>query len=433
MRARFAVSLAWRNVWRQKRRTFITAGSVATAMLLSLFMRSMQEGSYANNLDNATRFYSGYLQLQHPEFSESGSIDKLLPSDDAFLRRVQSIDGLTTAVPRLESFGLGAAGSKSKGVIVMGVAPEAEDAYSGLAARVRHGRYFAQGDENAALVGGRLAKYLEIEPGDELVLYGQGYHGATAAGLFQVAGIIDYPNQALDSRIVYLPLAAAQRLYATGERVSAWVLHGENVRGIPALEAAARATMDGIGPTNAGSPTDIESPLETAGTTNTRIRVRNWAEISPELEQQITLDRVSGQFLVLILYGIVGFGVFATIAMMTLERRREFGVMLATGMPRLRLIQLVLFESVCLAATGIALGLVITMPVLLWFYRHPIPLSGEIAAATEAMGFEPIIPFSLAPEIFLEQVQILVVIFAACSTYPMFRIWRLKAAAALKG
>jgi len=409
MTPEFTVRLAWRNIWRQKRRTFITAGAIAAALLLALFMRSMQEGSYAQNLDNATRFYSGYLQLQEPGFSENQSIDNLLPGNAAFVEKIHAIDGVTTAVPRLESFALGAAGEKSKGVMVMGVSPQAEDDYSGLADRVQEGRYFASEDEKAVLVGGRLAEYFKLGLGDEFVLYGQGYHGSTAAGLYEVVGVINFPNQQIDGRIVYLPLKTAQALYHTGNQVSAWVLHGKNVKGITKLERSARDRM--------GSD----------------VNVRNWADISPELAQQITLDRVSGIFMILVLYGVVGFGLFATIVMMTLERQREFAVMLATGMARARLQLLVMLESFFIALTGVLVGFALATPVLLWFFYHPIQLTGDLAATFEEMGFEAIVPFSLAPELFAGQMLIVLMLLIACTVYPLFRIFKLQVAEALKG
>jgi ABC-type lipoprotein release transport system permease subunit len=369
----------------------------------------MQEGSYSQNLDNATRFYSGYLQLQHPEFSENQSIDKLLPADDNFIAKIHSIEGVTTAVPRLESFALGAAGDKSKGVLVMGVEPMSEDVYSGLAARVKTGSYFIDKNEESVLIGGRLADYFDLKIGDKFVLYGQGYHGTTAAGLYNVAGILNYPNQQLDARIVYLPLKTAQELYLTGNQVSAWVLHGRNVKSIPILEKSAREQMDKT------------------------VKVRNWADISPELAQQIGLDRASGQFLMFVLYGVVGFGMLATIVMMTLERQREFAVMLATGMVRIKLQVLVALESFLIAMIGAVLGLIVTLPILLWFYNHPIQLTGDLAMTMEEMGFEPIIPFSLAPELFLFQLLIILIILAICSCYPLVRIGRLRLAASLKG
>ncbi|MDH3999491.1 MAG: ABC transporter permease [Desulfuromonadales bacterium] len=405
----FMARLAWRNIWRQKRRTLITAGAIALAILLCLFMRSMQEGSYSNNLDNATRFYSGYLQLQHPEFSENNSIDKLLPSDGDFIARIKQIDGVTQAVPRIESMALGAVADKSKGVMVMGVSPQAEDDYSGLAARVKQGRYFDDDDEQAVLVGGQLATYFGLKPGDELTLFGQGYHGNTAAGIFTVVGVVNFPIKQLDSRIVYLPLKTAQQLYVCGEQVTSWVLHGDDVRKIAALERSAGIVM------------------------GAQVKVRNWADISPELAQQIALDRVSGQFLVFILYGVVGFGLLATIVMMTLERQREFAVMLATGMPRFKLQGLLMLESLLIALTGMGLGLLITLPILWWFYYHPIPLSGELAMMMVEMGWEPIIPFSLEPKLFVVHMLIILAILALCSLYPLVRIGRMPVMQSLRG
>jgi len=180
------------------------------------------------------------------------------------VKEIHGIEGVTTAVPRLESFALGAAGERSKGVMVMGVKPGAEDDYSGLAERVKKGRYFASEDEKAVLVGGKLATYFNLAVGDEFVLYGQGYHGTTAAGLYKVVGIIHFPNQQIDARIVYLPLKTAQELYHTGNQVSAWVLHGKDVKGIPMLEKSAWEKM--------GAGVMVR---------NWRISPRNWHSRSP--------------------------------------------------------------------------------------------------------------------------------------------------------
>lgn len=405
----FMARLAWRNIWRQKRRTLITAAAIASAMLLCLFMRSMQEGSYSNNLDKATRFYSGHLQLQHPEFAENHSIDKLLPADTDFKERIGRIEGVAQVVPRIESMALGAVGDKSKGVVVMGVAPEQEEAYSGLAERIREGRYFSSDHEQAVLVGGHLATYFGIHPGDQLTLYGQGYHGNTAAGIFTVAGIVNFPIKQLDSRIVYLPLRTAQDFYVCGNRVTAWILHGKDVHHIDTMQKSAASIM---GP---------------------RVRVRNWADISPELAQQIDMDRVSGQFLVFILYGIVGFGLFATVVMMTLERQREFAVMLATGMTRIKLQALLLLESLLIAVTGILAGILVSVPVLWWFYHHPIPLSGELAVMMVEMGWEPVLPFAMEPQLFALHTLVILGILALCSLYPVLRIGRMQVMQALRG
>ena len=190
---------------------------------------------------------------------------------------------------------------------------------------------------------------------------------------------------------------------------TAWVLHGKAVKEIPKLEKSAREQM------------------------GKSVKVRNWADISPELAQQIALDRASGIFMILVLYGVVGFGLFATIVMMTLERRREFAVMLATGMERAKLQVLVILESLFIALTGVIMGFVLAFPILLWFYYDPIQLTGDLAATFEEMGFEAIMPFSLAPELFLGQMLIVLTLLVICCLYPLVRIFKLEVAAGLKG
>lgn len=124
------------------------------------------------------------------------------------------------------------------------------------------------------------------------------------------------------------------------------------------------------------------------------------------MEQQIQIDRVSGIIMMYILYGIVGFGLFATLLMMTLERQREFGVMLATGMVRFRLLKLLVIESFFIGLLGILLGLVIAIPVLGYLYINPITLTGDTAKAMLEMGYDPVIPVLISGWLFINQMLI---------------------------
>ena len=107
--------------------------------------------------------------------------------------------------------------------------------------------------------------------------------------------------------------------------------------------------------------------------------------------------------------------------------------MLATGMVRSKLQLLVMLESFFIALTGVLMGLLVTLPILIWFYAHPILLTGDLAKTMEEMGFEPIIPFSLAPELFINQLLIVLAILALCTSYPLIRIGKMQLAPALKG
>ncbi|WEM41334.1 ABC transporter permease [Photobacterium sp. DA100] len=402
------LKLAWRNIWRQKRRTLLTASALALALALSLFMRSLQEGTYANNIENAARFYTGLIQLQHPEFAESHSIDDLLVMDESFLQPVLANVHINRVLPRIESFALAASADKSKGVMVLGVDTVAEDSYSGISNRLIRGAFLVP-DDQQVLVGEGLARYFGLDVGDELILYGQGYRGQTAAGLYRIKGILDFPVAQLDNQLVYMPIALAQTLYSTGEQVTAWVM---DVKPLAQLQP----TVDLLGEAY-----------------RSEVNVRDWQDLAPEMAQQILMDKAGGIFIMYLLYGVVGFGLFATLLMMTLERQREFGVMLATGMLKRKIIALLGLESLMIGWLGIAMGMAITLPVLIWFYFNPIELTGETAELVLEMGWEPILPMSLDPVLMLNQMVIVLGLLAICLIYPMWRIRRIDVARALKG
>jgi len=407
------IKLAWRNLWRQKRRTILTAMALALALVLSLFMRSMQEGSYANNIENSAKFSTGLIQLQHVEFEESQSIEDLLPATDEFIAPAREMDDVERILPRLESFALAAAGDKSKGVMVLGVMPALEDEYSSISDKVVEGE-FIKADDSAVLIGQGLAEYLSLAVGDELVLYGQGYRGQTAAGLYKIKGIVHFPLPQLDNLLIYMPLPLSQTLFSTGEQVSAWVI---DTRELTRLEQTLADLK------RAYSPQKLKN----------KVNVRDWEDLAPEMAQQIAMDKAGGIFMMYLLYGVVGFGLFATILMMTLERYREFGVMMATGLVRAKLLGLVVLESSFISLLGVTIGLALGTPLVVWFHYHPIELTGETAEMMLELGWEPILPMLLSPWLFIDQILIVLGLMLLCLLYPLWRIYRLDLVTALKG
>lgn len=402
------IKLAWRNLWRQKRRTLLTASALALALLLSLLMRSIQEGSYTANIENAARLSTGLIQLQNPEFKESQSIDDLLPMSDDFIKPTKQQSNIEFALPRIETFSLAAANDKSKGVMVVGVAPKEETAYSGLADKVIKGEYLSR-DDKSVLMSEGLAQFFNLTIGDEIVLYGQGYRGQTAAGLYLIKGIVHFPMPELNNQLIYLPIKEASNLFSTEDQVTAWVLHTRDFSQLP-------QTVDNL-QIGYGSS----------------VAVRPWNDLSPEMEQQIQIDRVSGIIMMYLLYGIVGFGLFATLLMMTLERQREFGVMLATGMVRAKLLKLLALESLFIGLLGIAIGLITAAPILGYLYINPITLTGDTAQAMLEMGYEPIIPVLISSWLFIDQIMIVIGLLLLCLIYPLWRIYHLDIVSALKG
>lgn len=402
------LKLAWRNLWRQKRRTLLTASALALALLLSLLMRCIQEGSYSNNIENIARLSTGLIQLQHPDFAESQSIDDLLPSDPKFVEFATSHPNLKYVLPRIESFALAAAGEKSKGVMVFGIEPEEEDRYSGLSDKLVAGQYLQEDDQQVLIAQG-LADHLGLKVGMQVILYGQGYHGQTAAGLYRIKGIVHFPMPAINNRLIYLPIALAQQLYGCEGLLTAWVLHSKELAKLPET---------------------VEDLITFYGE---RVNVRDWQSLSPDIAQQILIDRASGLFLMYLLYGIVGFALFATLLMMVMERQREFAVMLATGLLRIKLLKLVAIESTLIAALGITLGLLLAFPILTYLFFNPIQLTGDTAKMLLELGYEPIIPVLLDPWLFVQQIEVVLGLMLLCLIYPMWRLYKMDLVHALRG
>jgi len=183
----------------------------------------------------------------------------------------------------------------------------------------------------------------------------------------------------------------------------------------------------------------MTEPNEVAGIINyltnklgSDYEILGWKEMLPELVQAIEVDNIGGIIMLVILYIVIGFGIFGTILMMTIERRHEFGIMLAIGLKRFRLIQLVTMESLLLSLLGVLAGMVISLPLVTYFHFNPIPLSNEMQQMAESYGMEAILPFSLAPQIFFYQAVAVVIIAIIALAYPLFRIFILRPTEAMR-
>jgi ABC-type lipoprotein release transport system permease subunit len=150
--------------------------------------------------------------------------------------------------------------------------------------------------------------------------------------------------------------------------------------------------------------------------------VMSWEEMLPEIVQSIEADNASGIIMLLVIYMVIGFGILGTVLMMTMERTHEFGMMLAIGMKRGRLRMVAILESLMLTFLGVLAGVALGIPVLVYLYFHPIRLTGQVREMMLSYGWEPVLPFSLDPTIFLWQALTVLVIALAASTYPVWRI-----------
>ncbi|MGN6601222.1 MAG: ABC transporter permease [Ginsengibacter sp.] len=392
--------LAWRNLWRNKRRTMITLASVFMAVILAIAIRSFQKGVYGNMISNSVRFSTGYLQVHSKGYWDDKSINNSFVPDSSLMRGIKNNANVSLAVPRLESYALASSGPHTKGVEVIGIDPLAEDQMNHLSEKMKSGKYLKL-NEQGILIGDGLAKYLQLGRGDTLVLLGQGFHGMTAAGKYEIQGIFHFPIDQINNTVVYLSLPESQKLFAAEGRITSLSMMLKK--------------PDQLDKTMKSLKASIDSTME----------VMEWQKMNKSLVQEIQGDNAGGIIMLAILYLVVALGVFGTILMMTIERKKEFAVMIAIGMKRIKLMAIVFLETLFIGCLGIIGGSFIILPVVCYFHNNPIKLSGAAAAAYQQFGIEAALPTAMNASIFINQGITVLCIALVSAFYPLWYVGRL--------
>lgn len=466
------LKLAWRNLWRNKRRTLITVASVFFALIFAITMRSMQLGTYDNMFKNVIESYTGYIQIQHNDFWDDKTIDNLVKYSEELNNTILENDNVDITIKRLESFALASNGNQSKGVLVLGIEPSKEKYLSSIEEKLVKFRLtenavkklkesdipqsikdnldlfpnhsystiarlqfdleiddeilsdilpvfnkyasfkseYLELGKDQIMAGDKLAKYLNLTVGDSLILLSQGYHGTSAAGKYLIKGIVKMPSPEIDGRVVFLPLDVCQELYNAHGMVSSIALHLENIN-----DKYVQTTTNQLNEALEGKYTAI-----------------SWRKMNELLIQQMDADDKSGLIMIFILYLVIAFGVFGTVLMMVAERRREFGVLLSIGMQRSKLIIIITIEMILMGITGILAGVVVTIPTIIYGFYNPYHFTGEMAKIYEDYGMEPVMMFKWFDDYYLTQIMVVFLIVMIALIYPIQKIIKLKEIQALK-
>lgn len=403
------IKLAWRNIWRNKRRTFITMGSIFFAVILSTLMMSLKEGIYARMISSLVGTYTGYIQIHALDYWTDKSLDDSMEITDSLIQVVLETNGVTGYVPRIENFALAASKEITKGSMVVGIDTELEKAYSSIHERISDGKYLEEGDRSV-LVGAGLADYLNLEVEDTIVLLGAGYHGVSAAGKYPINGIVTFGSPDLSKQLVILPLAEAQWFYGAEGKVTNMVVLVDDPDNSKRIDQALKDNL------------------------SDRYEVMHWEEMSPEIKNLIETDRVEGYVFMFILYMVISFGIFGTMLMMMAERMHEFGVLIAVGMKRINLAGMVWLETVMISLMGAFWGMIGALPVCAYFHYSPIEFAKgeEMAKMYEEYGMEAVMQASIEPAVFIQQAVVVALMATVIAVYPFLKILRLRAINAMQ-
>ncbi len=397
------LKLAWLNIWRNKRRTIITATSVFFAVLLAIIFRSLTDGIYDNMIHNVVSYSSGYLQIHQKGYWDEQSIDNTFKEDEQLYKELLKNPNITIVIPRLQTFALASYADKTKGVLVLGIDPTKEKEVNSLHKKIIDGQYIENVNENAVVLGEGLASQLKLMVNDTLVLLGQGYHASSAAAKYRVKGLIKLGAIELNNNVVYMPLKQSQFMHGAENRLSSVSIMLDKTTHLETLKNSLKNSID---------PEKYE--------------VMTWKEMMPEMDQFIEADSTAHYIIVGVLYFIISFGLFGTLLMMIFERKHELGILIAIGMKKRLLAIILLLESILISLIGCVAGILAGIVVVKWFTIHPIHLTGEIKQVYEDYGIESIIYFSSQEKIFIVQTLIVLALSILLAFYPGYKVIKLK-------
>jgi len=337
--------LAWRNLWRHSRRTWLTIGAMVFSNTLLVFMISLQFGVYGLMINNTLQVFSGHMQIQAPGYKDDQKMRQVVPGVQPLASRLRDQLDSETIAARGWAFGLASSEERSYGIGIYGVEPGFEQLVSNIPGLIEQGRYLEDDNAMEIVIGTMLARNLRVGVGDELTLLGSGLDGSFAAAVVVVAGIFDSGVKEIDRNIAEMPLGAFQEVFYMNGAGHQVVITAPDLDQAEALQAQVEAAL---------SPDD-------------KLVVHGWDVLQPGVKQAIQADMSSAFFMYGILVILVAFSVLNTQLMSVLERTHEFGITMALGLKPGRLGRLVMLETAMMGFIGLILGAIAGALFTTWF------------------------------------------------------------------
>ena len=404
------LKIAWRNIYRNKKRSLITITSIFAALFLIILMRALQFGFYDKLIETVVESYAGYVEVHADGFWDNQNLDNSMEVDQRLINDIKSVEGVDNIVQRLQTFSLISMGNKTKGGVINGINISDEQKITDWNKKMISGTFKI--GKNEIIIGKGIAEYFDIKENDTLILYGQGYRGMMAAGKYPVKGVIDLKNPDLNKLGVFMNIQTA-RNYVSSDEISTHII----------VDKKQYYDEEKI----ANDLTQVLSK---------DYEIMTWKETLPEIEQTITADNAGGVIMAFILYIIVVFGMFGTVLMMTEERTYEFGVLISLGMSRARLFGIIFIETIILSMIGVFIAIIITYPITFYYNLNPIDMAtlmGEGAdQMMEEMGFSPLFPMSIEWDIPLTHALVIFISSLLISIYPAIKISKLNPVKSMK-
>jgi putative ABC transport system permease protein len=401
--------LAWRNVWRNRRRTIITIAALMIAATAIVWFRSLVDGMLEDLVRAQMQNGMGHVAVQPVGFEKNPLVDKYLHDPKPLEGIVQSDPLVKSWAPRIEARGLASSPENSLGTTIYGIDPAREKGVSSFHDAIAQGSYFTSANENGVIIGSKMAEVLNIDLGDLVAVLVQNLKGEVAAEAYPVVGIMHtgFPN--LDNNLVLMPLARAQQQIGYGDSYTKLVVMAPESSDMAKLKAS------------------LAGKINTPG-----VEVKTWEELYPMQQQLTQLYNASMVFFMVLFIILTSFGMINTILMSVLERINEFGMMAALGMRPGQIFRLIMYEAVVLAFFGTAVGLAVGGGLAYINTVYGVNLSA-FTYVTKTLGlFTTVITTIIKPGAFVLAALTVFITALVSALYPALKAARLRPLAAIR-
>ena len=402
--------MAWRNLWRNPRRTALALSAIGLSVLLVLAYTSILRAYGEWIVETITGPMLGHVQAHAPQWRKDRLMDRTLRGVDAQLAELRRDPDVASATARVYAPALAARGEEGFAVIVMGIDSRAESGPARLLTDVVEPLR-----EREAFIGRQLAELMNVRVGDEVAVVGQGVDGSLANDLFTVKAVVATSVDLINRQGILIQLSTAQALFAMPDEAHEIVIHARH----PEMASALSRRITGA--------------TAFAGT-----EVLDWQTLAPEMVTLVRITDLAGMLVLVLVFIAAAAGVANTMVMATFERTREFGMLLALGTHPARLMRLIVAESIALGVVGAVVGSLIGIALVVITHRTGIDYSWLAGGGPSELSFAGL-RFSLRFYPTLSVVDVARAIAAVCvtsllaATWPALRASRLQPVKALRG
>lgn len=397
------LKLAWRNIFRNKRRSLLTLAAIVFATFCAIALRGIQKGTFALNIKTSVEMFSGYMQIQRKGYLDTPSLNSSFVVNNKMTSILKNTKGVKAYSPRIYANGLISFKDESRGVNILGIEPGSEKNVTTFVNNIDKGKFFSSDSSNNIVLGEKLLDNLNAKVGDEIILLAQGYDGALGNQKYKIVGTVKLGVQELESSIVFMGIKSAQSLLAMGNKINVVAIKADNIDNLNTIKNSLAKKIN-----------------------NKDISVLTWNQVSPEMANILQFSNVRGILFSGLLIVIVAFGILDTVLMSVTERFREFGVILAIGMKQKKLMHIIYIEALLLTLIGLFLGNIFGYALNSYLIFHPIIFGGELKQFYASYHFLPKAISSVKFSIFTNVSLAVFIISIVSCVYPAYKAYKLE-------